>query len=594
VRSVLGRGATATVYCAARHCSAGAADAAVKVLRDPSAARGAAAASHQGAAEKSKRPPGHAELAVLRDLRRLGLRGVAQLMGDPVWVDGRLLVALEKCRSSLHSLVGCCCPLPALHGLARSLLSVVAELHTAGFVHGDIKPSNVLWSATQAELKLADFGLSFRTARVEAEPKEEKGDCSSQTSGALNPVSSGGYRAPEGEAWNSMSLDERREAVRLDDKPCGPACDAWSCGVVLCELFAGERLWPTALASAPCRAEACDHAAVATTALLGAPVDAAADAHNRWRQQVARARELLGQRVNAKAAAMEAKALHFGGTMAATGSSDGIQASDEQFSAHTEREARHFGELVMSLLRFHTDTLVSPPPRLAGKERSACLSTAPESPRDALSQPASINGADGSSTSSSLRPNEALSKRRRLDDPATTESTSSSGSAAVGAGRAGEEEEEGSLFRLDCATALKTTRYFATRRGRGGGGVTVVSTTAPASSATALNTDSARDEQGRPQEQPGQCCAQQSWAWEVSLLPTRFLLVHGLLAGDEDDDELAEVCERLSCSHFPCVCPRACLANDDFHNSSVWTFTLNNRGAVRLHRWLRTCASNAP
>ena len=39
----------------------------------------------------------------------------------------------------------------------RSLLT----LHSCGFVHGDLKPSNIMWSAQDSCFKLLDFGLSF-------------------------------------------------------------------------------------------------------------------------------------------------------------------------------------------------------------------------------------------------------------------------------------------------------------------------------------------------------------------------------------------------------------------------------------------------
>ena len=34
-------------------------------------------------------------------------------------------------------------------------------VHKASFVHGDIKPTNLMWSPQHATLKIIDFGLSF-------------------------------------------------------------------------------------------------------------------------------------------------------------------------------------------------------------------------------------------------------------------------------------------------------------------------------------------------------------------------------------------------------------------------------------------------
>ena len=225
VRAVLGHGATATVYRARRRSGSGVGDgeAAVKVLRD--------------------KQLGGAELALLQRLRHLSLRAVAQLVAEPTTSpDGRLLIAVESCRTSLLALLPGRCPLPALHGLARRLLAGVAELHRVGLVHGDIKPGNILWSAEQADIKLCDLGLSFWDSEGAAGAGTEAGTgagagAGTEGRGAMNPVSSGGYRAPEAEVWTVMSLDDRRELVLGGCKPCGPATDAWSCGIVLLELF---------------------------------------------------------------------------------------------------------------------------------------------------------------------------------------------------------------------------------------------------------------------------------------------------------------------------------------------------------------------
>ena len=41
------------------------------------------------------------------------------------------------------------------------IFSGLHALHSSGFVHGDIKPTNLLWCAQDGCLKLVDFGLSF-------------------------------------------------------------------------------------------------------------------------------------------------------------------------------------------------------------------------------------------------------------------------------------------------------------------------------------------------------------------------------------------------------------------------------------------------
>ena len=213
-----------------------------------------------------------AELAALRALQRAGVRAVAGLVAEPLEAGGRLFVPTERCRGSLAALIGSRCPPPALHRLASHLLRAVAALHRAGLTHGDIKPSNVLWSPQHGGVRITDFGLSFWSAS-EAAATESGTD---PHMGALNPVSSRGYRAPEAETWTRLSLDERRAAVRGGRKQCGPLADAWSCGVLLLELFAGVRFWPSSLPAEP------------------TGWDAAA-APDRWAQQDARATELLSQ-----------------------------------------------------------------------------------------------------------------------------------------------------------------------------------------------------------------------------------------------------------------------------------------------------------
>lgn len=45
---------------------------------------------------------------------------------------------------------------------ARDILEALAFLHHKGYVHADLKPHNILWSAEEECFKLIDFGLSFK------------------------------------------------------------------------------------------------------------------------------------------------------------------------------------------------------------------------------------------------------------------------------------------------------------------------------------------------------------------------------------------------------------------------------------------------
>ena len=45
---------------------------------------------------------------------------------------------------------------------ARDVLEALAFLHHEGYVHADLKPRNILWSAENECFKLIEFGLSFK------------------------------------------------------------------------------------------------------------------------------------------------------------------------------------------------------------------------------------------------------------------------------------------------------------------------------------------------------------------------------------------------------------------------------------------------
>jgi tRNA A-37 threonylcarbamoyl transferase component Bud32/Tfp pilus assembly protein PilF len=107
-------------------------------------------------------------------------------------------------------------PLPARQAadLLATLARAVHAAHSAGVVHRDLKPGNVLFT-TDGIPKVADFGLAKRL--------EEPAGCQTQT-GQI--VGSPHYMAPE--------------QARGDSRDVGPAADLHALGVILYELLTGR------------------------------------------------------------------------------------------------------------------------------------------------------------------------------------------------------------------------------------------------------------------------------------------------------------------------------------------------------------------
>lgn len=106
-------------------------------------------------------------------------------------------------------------PLPAafVQGVLDSVLDALAEAHNAGIVHRDVKPGNILFTAT-GEPKLADFGIA------------KTGGAAYTRTGEV--VGSMPYMSPE----------------RLASEPARPADDLYSVGVVGYEALTGRRPFP--------------------------------------------------------------------------------------------------------------------------------------------------------------------------------------------------------------------------------------------------------------------------------------------------------------------------------------------------------------
>ncbi|XP_044055229.1 serine/threonine-protein kinase Kist isoform X2 [Siniperca chuatsi] len=108
---------------------------------------------------------------------------------------------------------------------ARDILEALAFLHREGYVHADLKPRNILWSADDECFKLIDFGLSFKEGNQD-----------------VKYIQTDGYRAPEAEFQNSLA----QAGVEVEgDSGCTAAVDLWSLGIILLEMFSGIKLKDT-------------------------------------------------------------------------------------------------------------------------------------------------------------------------------------------------------------------------------------------------------------------------------------------------------------------------------------------------------------
>ncbi|XP_072854381.1 serine/threonine-protein kinase Kist isoform X1 [Pogona vitticeps] len=103
---------------------------------------------------------------------------------------------------------------------ARDILEALAFLHHKGYVHADLKPRNILWSAEEECFKLIDFGLSFKEGNQD-----------------VKYIQTDGYRAPEAELQNYLS-----KTGLQSETECTSAVDLWSLGIVLLEMFSGVKL----------------------------------------------------------------------------------------------------------------------------------------------------------------------------------------------------------------------------------------------------------------------------------------------------------------------------------------------------------------
>jgi eukaryotic-like serine/threonine-protein kinase len=111
-------------------------------------------------------------------------------------------------------------------GWLRDLAETLAEIHRAGLVHRDVKPSNVLIRRDGA-LRLLDFGVARRSVDREAGLVAPTSDRLPSGTERLRVLGTPAYIAPE----------------RFAHRATSPATDQFGWGVLAYELLAGHLPW---------------------------------------------------------------------------------------------------------------------------------------------------------------------------------------------------------------------------------------------------------------------------------------------------------------------------------------------------------------
>jgi hypothetical protein len=133
-------------------------------------------------------------------------------------LDGALVLVMERAQHSLRQMLAAEGPLGGGEGgrILTEICEGLAHLHGLGWVHGDLKPDNVLLMA-DGSVRLSDFGLAAEL------------DGTHGTHAWIPPHGTPDYLPPE--RWKAP-LGERGVQVR-------PSADIWALGIVIHQVFTG-------------------------------------------------------------------------------------------------------------------------------------------------------------------------------------------------------------------------------------------------------------------------------------------------------------------------------------------------------------------
>ncbi|MEU2510899.1 serine/threonine-protein kinase [Streptomyces syringium] len=134
---------------------------------------------------------------------------------DHPFLDGAIVLVMERAARSLRDLLATDVDEAEGARLITEICEGLAHLHRSGWVHGDLKPDNVLIMA-DGSVKLSDFGLVTELTGTRG------------THGYGPPMGTFDYLPPE--RWKAP-LGEHGVQVR-------PSVDIWALGIMIHEVFA--------------------------------------------------------------------------------------------------------------------------------------------------------------------------------------------------------------------------------------------------------------------------------------------------------------------------------------------------------------------